>query len=119
MHHDILLSLRGIVDTTLLGLPAFAPEEYSDQGDSDYESDPMLEIAHCYAASNDSGNMQHDSDDEDLYQPPDCGRPSSQESIPGAGRALGDVAGYTELNKSIKNDPWNPFSSDAHFNLGG
>ena len=98
MHHDILLSLRAIVDTTLPGLRAFALDENSDQGDSDYESDPMLEIADCYAASNDPGDMQHDSDEEDFSQPLDRGRPSSQESIPGAGRALGDVAGYTELN---------------------
>jgi len=42
MHHDILLSLRAIVDTTLPELRAFAPDEKSNQGDSDYESDPML-----------------------------------------------------------------------------
>ena len=73
MHHDILLSLRGIVETTLPGLRAFAPDETSDQGDLDYESDPMLGIADCYAASNDPGDMQHDSDEEDLSQPPDRG----------------------------------------------
>ena len=44
-------------------------------------------------------------------------RPSSQESIPGAGRALGDVAGYTELNEAMIDDPWNPFSLEADFNL--
>jgi len=64
----------------------------------------MLEIADCYAASNDPGDMQHDSDEKDLSQPLDRGRPSSQESIPGAGRALGDVAGYTELHESMKDD---------------
>ena len=77
----------------------------------------MLEIADSYAASNDPGDMPHDSDEEDFSQPPDSRRPSSQESIPGAGRALGDVAGYTELNESIKHDPWNSFSSEAAFNL--
>jgi len=45
----------------------------------------MLEIADCYAASNDPGDMQHNSDEEDLSQPPDRRRQSSQESIPGAG----------------------------------
>jgi len=105
MHHDILLSLRAILDTTLPGRRAFAPDENSDQSDSDYESDPMMEIADCYAASNDPGDMQHDSDEEDLSQPPDSRRPSSQETIPGAGRALGDVAGYTELKESMKDDP--------------
>ena len=77
----------------------------------------MLEIADCYAASNDPGDMQEDSDEDDLSQPPDRGRPFSQERIPGAGRALGDVAGYTELNDSMKNDPWNPSSSEANFDL--
>jgi len=61
--------------------------------------------------------MQHDSDEEDLSQPPDRGRQSSQESIPGAGRALGDVADYTELNESMKGDPWNPFSSEVDFHF--
>ena len=117
MHHDILVSLRAIVDTTLPGLRTFSPDENSYQGDSDYESDQMLEIADCYAASNDPGDMQHDSDEQDFSQPLDRGRPSSQESIPCAGRALGDVAGYTELNESMKNDPLNPFSSEADFNL--
>jgi len=77
----------------------------------------MLEIADCYAASNDPGDIQHDSDVEDLSQRPDRGRSSSQDSIPGAGRALRDVAGYTELIESMKDDPWNPFSSEADFNL--
>jgi len=117
MHHDILLSLRAILDTTLAGLRALAPDGNRDQGDSDYESDLMLVIADCYAASNDPGDMQHEEDEEDLSQLPDRGRPSSQESIPGAGRALGDVAGYTELNESLQDDPWNPFSSEADFNL--
>ena len=36
MHHDILLSLRAIVDTILPGLRAFEPDENRDQGDSDY-----------------------------------------------------------------------------------
>ena len=37
MHHYILLSLCAIVDTTLPGLRAFAPDEISDHGESDYE----------------------------------------------------------------------------------
>ena len=91
MHYKLLLSLRAIVDTSLPRLRAFAPDENSDQGDSDYESHLMLEIADCYAASNDPSDMQPDSEEEDFSQPPDRGRRSSQESIPGAGRALGDV----------------------------
>ena len=77
----------------------------------------MLEIADCYAASHDPGDMQHDSDQKDFSQPPDRGRPSSQESIAGAGRALGDVDGYTELDEAMIDDPWNPFSSEANFDL--
>ena len=77
----------------------------------------MLEIADCYAASYDPGDMQHDSDEEDFSQPLDRGRPSIQGSIPGAGRALSDLAGNTELNESMKNDPWNHFSSEADFIL--
>jgi len=61
--------------------------------------------------------MQHDSDEEDFSPQPDRGRPSSQQSILGAGRAFGDVAGYTELNESMKYGPWNPFSSEADFNM--
>jgi len=43
--------------------------------------------------------------------------PSGQESIPGACRPLGEVAGYTELNKGITDDPWSPFSSENDCNL--
>ena len=66
MPHDILLCLCAIVDTTLPGLRAFTPNENSNQCHSDHESHPMLEIADCYAASNDPGDMQHDSDEEDF-----------------------------------------------------
>ena len=68
MHHDILLSLRGIVDTILLGLRVFVPDENSDQCNLDYESDLMLEIADCYIASNGPGDIQHNSDQEDFSQ---------------------------------------------------
>ena len=98
------------METTLLELRAFAADENRDQCDSDYESDPMLEIADCYATSNNPGDdMQHDSGEEDFSQPPDRGRPSSQESIPGPGRELGDVASYTKLNEAMIDDPWSPF----------
>jgi len=61
--------------------------------------------------------MQNHSDAEDVSNPPVCGRPSSQETISGAGRALSDVAGYTEPNKAMTDDPWNPCSSEDDFNL--
>ena len=105
------------MDTTLSGLRAVAPDENSDQCNSDYESDLMLDIGDCYAASNDPGDMQYGSDKADFSQPPERGHPSSQESIPGADRALGSVAGYTELNEGMIDDPWNPFTTEADFNL--
>jgi len=46
-----------------------------------------------------------------------CVRRSGQETIPGAGRPLGEVAGYTELNKAMTDDRWSPFSSETDFNL--
>jgi len=44
-------------------------------------------------------------------------RPSGQETIPGASTPLGQVPGYTELNKAMTDDPWSPFSSENDFNL--
>ena len=71
MYHYILLSLGEIVDTTLPWVRAFAPDDKNDQRYTDNESDQMLDIADCYATSNDPGDMQHDSDGEDFSQPPD------------------------------------------------
>ena len=48
---------------------------------------------------------------------PVCRRLSSQETISGAGRALSDVAGYTELNRAMTDDLWNPFSSEDNLHL--
>jgi len=61
--------------------------------------------------------MRHYSDEEDISQPAACGRPLSQNTIPGAGRPLGDVNDYSVLNQTMADDPWNPFSSEADFNL--
>ena len=104
MHHDIVLSLRLIVVTALPGLRALASVQNSDQCDSDYESDAMLEIADCYTASNDPSDMQHDSGEYDFFQQPDREHPFSPEIILGAGRALGDLAGYKELNEAMIDD---------------
>jgi len=49
--------------------------------------------------------MQKDSNTEDVSHPPVRVRPSGQETIPGAGRRLGEVAGYTKLNKAMTDDP--------------
>ena len=89
-----------------------------DQSDSDYESDPRQEIIDCNSASDETDDdMQHDSDAEDILQPPDQGSPSSQNTIPGAGRILGNVIGYVEHNRAMTDDPWSPFSSESDFNL--
>jgi len=49
--------------------------------------------------------MRNDSDAEEVSHPLVRVRPSGQETIPGAGRLLGEVAGYTELNKAMTDDP--------------
>jgi len=106
MHLDIVLSLRANVDLTSAGPPPFERDENINQSDSDYESDYRLEIADCPAASSEiDHDMQNDSDAKDVSLPPVCRRPLSQETISGAGRGLSNVAGYTELNTAITDDP--------------
>ena len=61
--------------------------------------------------------MHNDSDIEDVSHRPVRARAWCQETIPGAGRPLGKVASYTELNKAMTNDPWSPFSSEDNFNF--
>jgi len=115
---DIVLSLRANGDLTSPGPPAFIHDENINQSDSDYESDYRLEIAGCRTACSEiDDDMRNDLDAEDVSHQPVCRHPSSQEPISGAGRALSDVAGYTELNKAMTDDPWNPFSSADDFNL--
>jgi len=85
---------------------------------SDYESDYKLGLADCRAASSGiDDNKQNDSDVEDVSHPPVCGRPSSQETISGAGRALSDLADYTKLNRAMTDYPWYPFTFEDDFNL--
>jgi len=84
--------------------------------DSDYKSDPGLEIADIHRASGEIDDMHNDSD-TDVSHPPVRPLPSGQETIPGGGRPLSIVAGYTELNKAMTDDPWSPFSSEDDFNL--
>ncbi|PUU77797.1 hypothetical protein B9Z19DRAFT_1127757 [Tuber borchii] len=56
--------------------------------------------------------MHNDSDAEYVSHPPVHGLPSSHEDISGAGIALGDITGYTELNRAMTDDPWRSFSSE-------
>jgi len=116
MHLDIGLSLSAIAETASMG-PTFVRDELENLTDSDYESDCRLEIPDFHTASGEIDDMQNDSDTEEVSHPPVRLRPSGQETIPGAGRPLGEVAGYIELNKAMTNDPWSPFSSDNDFNL--
>jgi len=60
--------------------------------------------------------MQNDSDTEEICHRPVRVRPAVQETIPCAGRRVRKVAGYTELNKAMTDDPWSPFSSANDFN---
>jgi len=118
IHLDIILSLRANADLTTPGPPAFVHDETINQSDSDYESDYRLEIADCCVASSEIDDvMQNNSDAEHISHPPVCGRPSSQETISGAGRALSDVANYMKLNRAMTDDPWNPFWSEEDFDL--
>jgi len=118
MHLDIVLSLR-VRTTADQGSPQQTPfrrHENVDPDDSDYESDPELEIEHQGAYKEIENYRQDDSDTEDTSEPPSRRRPFCQEIIPGAGRPLGDVVNYTELNLATTNKPWSPFSSEADFN---
>ena len=115
-HLDIVLSLSVIADAASMG-PTFVRDELENLTDSDYESDCRLEIPDFHRASGEIDDMQNDSDTEEISHPPVHVHPSGQETIPGAGRLLGEVVGYTELNMAMTNDPWSPFSSENDFNL--
>ena len=49
--------------------------------------------------------MQNNSDTEEVSHPPLHVWPLGQDTIPGASRPVGDVAGYTELNQAMTDDP--------------
>jgi len=118
MHLDIVLSLNAIGDAvSSTARTTFVHDELENMTDSDYKSDPGLEIADIHTASGETDDMHNDADIEDVSHPPVCTRRAGQETIPGAARPLGEVAGYTELHKAMTNDPWSPFSSEDDFNL--
>ena len=116
MHLDFVLSLSTIADAASMG-PTFVRDKLENLTNSDYESDCRLEIPDFHTASDEIDDMQNDSDTEDVSHPPVHVCPSGQETIPGAGRPLGEVAGNTELNKAMTDDPWSPFSWENDFNL--
>jgi len=104
MHLDIVLSLSAIADVASMG-PTFVRHELENLTDADYESDCRLEIPDFHTASGEIDDMQNDSDTEDVSHLPVHVHPSGQETIPGAGRPLGEVAAYTDLNKAMTDDP--------------
>jgi len=116
MHLDIVLSVSAIVDAASMG-PTFVRDELENLTDLDYESDCRLEIPDFHTASGEIDDVQNDSDTEDVSHPPVRVRPSGQETIPGASRPLVEVAGYTELNKAMTDDPSGPLLSENDFNL--
>jgi len=118
MHLDIVLSLNAIADTASSPAgPTFLRDDLETMTDSDYESDPRLEIADIHTTTGEIDDMHNDSDTEDVSRPPDRAHPSGQATMPGASRPLGEVAGYTVLNKAMTHDPCSPFSSEDDFNL--
>jgi len=104
MHLDIVLSISAIADRASMG-PTFVRDELENLTDSDYESDCRLEIQDFHIPSGEIDDMQNDSDTEDGSHPPIRIRSSGQETIPGAGRPLDEVASFTEINKAMTDDP--------------
>ena len=132
-HHDILLFRHQTADfgsATSSMQTAFnedatanlrqtsAGDEFAESwGNSDYESDPAI-LSHDLRSEQERvGDMDNDSDSADVSQQPDTSIPWSRQTIPDAGRPLGDVTGYEELNKAMLDQPWSPSSSERDFNL--
>jgi len=106
MQLDIVLSLNTIADAACSKAPPiFGSYELENMTDSDSESDPGLEIGDIHTASGEIDDMHNDSDTEEVSNPRVRTRPSGQETIPCAGRPLGKVTGYTELNKAMTDNP--------------
>jgi len=116
MHLDIVLSLSGIAGVASIR-STLVRVQLEILTDSDYKSDCRLKIPDFHTARGEIDDVQNDSDTEDASHPPVRMCPSGQETIPGASRPLGEVAGYTELNYAMTDDPWSPFSSENNFNL--
>jgi len=105
MLKDIVISLCANANLTSPGPSAFVRDENINPSDSDYKSDQRVRIADCRALSSEiDNNMQNNPNTEDVSHPPVCGGPSRRDRISGAARALSDVAGYTELRRSMTDD---------------
>ena len=95
-----------------------AADEFAEGwGDSDHESNPAI-LSHDLRSEQERvGDMENDSDLEGVFRLPDTSIPWSQHRIPDAGRPLGNVTGYEELNQAMLEELWFPFSSECDFNL--
>jgi len=61
MHLDIVLSLNAIADAaSSTARPTFGRDVLENMTDSDYESDPRLEIADIHTTSGEIDNMHND-----------------------------------------------------------
>ena len=61
--------------------------------------------------------MEDDSDSAGVSQQLDTVIPGSRQTIPDAGRPLGNVTGYEEHDQAMLDQPWSAFSFERDFNL--
>ena len=132
-HHDILLFRRQITDfgsvTSSVETSSredkivnqrdtSAKDKFAEgMRDSDYESDLAI-LSHDLRSEQERvGDMEDNSYSEGVSRRLDTSISWSRQTIPDAGRPLGDVTGYEELNQAMLEEPWSPFSSERDFNL--
>jgi len=71
MHLDIVPSLNAIAEAaSSTTRPTFVRDKLENMTDSDYKSDPGLEIADIHTASGEIDDMHNDSDTKDVSHPP-------------------------------------------------
>ena len=109
-HHDILPFRRQTADfglATSSVQTSFIEDETVNQqetgavdqfaegcGDSDYESDPAILSHDLRSEQVGVGDMEDDSDSDSVSRRQDTSIPGNWQTIPDAGRPLGDVTGY-------------------------
>ena len=95
-----------------------ATDEFAEgRRDSDHESDPAIFCHDLWSEPERVGNMEDDADSEGVPRRPYTSIPWNRQTIPDAGRPLGDVIGYEELNQAMLDKLQSPFSSVRDFNL--
>ena len=107
-----------IEDETVNQHDTGAADEFAEGwGHSDNESDPAILSYDVRSERERVGDMEDDSDSAGVSRRPDTSIPWNRQTIPDAGRPLGDVTGYEKLNQVMVEEPWSPFSSERDFNL--